>query len=46
MHFRCLEYGVINLSNSAGSFPQVSGLKYDVDTSFNCTVLTDSEGLF
>ena len=41
-----LEHGVANLPNSAGSFPQVSGLSYDVDTSFNSTVLTDSQGLF
>ena len=41
-----LEHGVSNLPKSAGSFPQVSGLSYDVDTSFNSTVLTDSQGLF
>ena len=41
-----LEFGVKNLPNSDGSFPQVSGLNCDVDTSFNSTVLTDSEGLF
>ena len=41
-----LEHGVSNLPNSAGGFPQVSGLSYDVDTSFNSTVLKDSQGLF
>ena len=41
-----LEHGVENLPNSAGSFLQISGLSYYVDTNFNNTVLTDSHGLF
>ena len=46
MYFRCFSNGVANLPNSAGSFPQVSGLSYYVDINFNNTVLTDSHGLF
>ena len=41
-----LEHGIANLPNSAGSFLQISGLSYYVDTNFNNTVLTDSHGLF
>ena len=41
-----MEHGVSNLPDSAGSFPQVSGLTYDVDTSFNSTVLKDYQSLF
>ena len=41
-----LEFGVSKLPNSFGGFPQVSGCTYYVDTSFNSTVETDSDGMF
>ena len=41
-----LEFGVSKLPSSFGGFPQVSGITFDVDTSFNSTVVTDSNGLF
>jgi len=41
-----LEHGVANLPNATASFPQVSGLSYDVDISFKSNVVTDSQGLF
>ena len=41
-----LEFGVSKHPNSAGSFPQVSGLSFDIDTSLNSTVETDSQGQF
>ena len=42
----CLEFGVSKLPLSSGGFLQVSGITYDVDTSFNSTVLTDEYGNF
>ena len=41
-----LEFGVSKLPNSFGGFPQVSGCSYYVNTSFNSTVETDSDGMF
>ena len=41
-----LEFGVSKLPNSFGGFPQVSGCSFDVNTSFNSTVETDSDGMF
>ena len=41
-----LEFGVSKHPNSAGSFPQVSGISFDIDTSLNSTVETDSQGQF
>ena len=41
-----LEFGVSKLPEPSGGFPQVSGITYDVDTSFNSTVLTDDNGIF
>ena len=41
-----LEFGVSKLPSSFGGFPQVSGITFDVDTSFNSTVVTDSNGVF
>ena len=41
-----LEFGVSKLPNSFGGFLQVSGCTYYVDTSFNSTVETDSDGMF
>ena len=41
-----LEFGVSKLPLSFSGFPQVSGITYDVDTSFNSTVLTDEYGIF
>ena len=41
-----LEFGVSRHPNAAGGFPQVSGISYDIDTSLNSTVETDSQGLF
>ena len=41
-----LEFGVSKLPNSFGGFLQVSGCTYYVNTSFNSTVETDSDGMF
>lgn len=41
-----LEFGVSKLPNSFGGFPQVSGCTFYVNTSFNSTVETDSDGMF
>ena len=41
-----LEFGVSKLPNVSGGFPQVSGITFDVDTSFDSTVLTDENGMF
>lgn len=41
-----LEFGVSNLPKSSGRFPLVSGITYDVDTSFNSTALIDASGFF
>ena len=41
-----LEFGVSKHPNSAGSFPQVSGIRYNIDISLNSTVETDSQGQF
>ena len=39
-----LEFSVSNLPMSAGKFPLVSGIAYDIDMSFNSTVLIDGSG--
>ena len=41
-----LEFGVSKHPTSSGGFPQVSGISYDIDTSLNSKVETDSQGLF
>ena len=41
-----LEFGVSKLPNAFGGFPQVSGCSFYVNTSFNSTVETDSDGMF
>ena len=41
-----LEFGVSKLPFSSGGFPQVSGITFDIDISFNSTVLTDDLGRF
>ena len=41
-----LEFGVSKLPLSSGGFPQVSGITFDIDTSFKSTVLTDEYGIF
>ena len=41
-----LEFGVSKYPNAFGGFPQVSGMTFDVDNSFNSTVVTDSDGMF
>ena len=41
-----LEFGVSKLPNISGGFPQVSGITFDVDTSFDSTVLSDEYGMF
>ena len=41
-----LEFGVSKLPASSGGFPQVSGCTFYVNTSFNSTVETDSDGMF
>ena len=41
-----LEFGVSNLPSQSGGFPQVSGITFDVDISFNSTVVKDSNGMF
>jgi 2',3'-cyclic-nucleotide 2'-phosphodiesterase (5'-nucleotidase family) len=41
-----LEFGVSKHPTASGGFPQVSVISYDIDTSLNSTVETDSQGLF
>ena len=41
-----LEFGVSKHPSASGGFPQVSGISYDIDTSLNSTVETDSQGMF
>ena len=41
-----LEFGVSFYPKSAGSFPQVSGITFDIDPSINSTVVVDSSGMF
>jgi len=41
-----LEFGVSKYPSASGGFPQVSGISFDIDTSLNSTVETDSQGLF
>ena len=41
-----LEFGVSKYPSASGGFPQVSGISYDIDTSINSTVQTDSQGVF
>ena len=41
-----LEFGVSKLPDSSGGFPQVSGITFDVDTSFKSPVITDENGMF
>jgi len=41
-----LEFGVSKHPEASGGFPQVSGISYDIDTSLNSSVETDSQGLF
>ena len=41
-----LEFGVSRSPNNYVGFPQVSGMTFDVDNSFNSTVLNDSSGMF
>jgi len=41
-----LEFGVSKHPSASGGFPQVSGISFDIDTSLNSTVETDSQGLF
>ena len=41
-----LEFGVSKLPILAGIFPQVSGITYDVDISFDSTVKVDDSGMF
>ena len=41
-----LEHGTAKCPAIGGSFPQVSGLTFDIDIGFNSSVVTDSQGLF
>ena len=41
-----LEFGVSKMPNAFGGFPQVSGMTFDVDNTFNSTIVTDSNGAF
>ena len=41
-----LEFGVSKHPTASGGFPQVSGISFDIDTSLNSTVETDSQGIF
>ena len=41
-----LEFGVSRYPSASGGFPQVSGISYNIDSSINSTVVTDSQGVF
>ena len=41
-----LEFGQASLPKVSGGYPQVSGITFDVDTSVNSSVLSDSSGMF
>ena len=41
-----LEFGTSHLPIISGTFPQISGITFDVDVSFNSTVKTDELGMF
>lgn len=41
-----LEFGMSKLPILSGNFPQVSGISFDVDTSFESTVVVDEFGMF
>ena len=41
-----LEFGVSKLPKVSGGFPQVSGITYKIDDSFNSNVVTDANGMF
>ena len=41
-----LEFGVRNLPNSAGGFPQVSGITFDVNIGVKSTANADADGMF
>ena len=41
-----LEFGVSKLPEVSGGFPQVSGITYKIDDSFESTVETDDKGMF
>ena len=41
-----LEFGTSHLPIISGTFPQISGITFDVDISFNSTVKTDELGMF
>jgi len=44
--YDALEFGVRNLPNPAGGFPQVSGISFDVNVGVNSTANADSNGMF
>ena len=46
MLYDALEFGVRNLPNSAGGFPQISGINFDVNIGVKSTVNTDADGMF
>ena len=41
-----LEFGISKLPILSGGFPQVSGISFDVDTSFDSPVIVDEFGMF
>ena len=41
-----LEFGISKLPILSGGFPQVSGISFDVDTSFDSSVIVDEFGMF
>ena len=41
-----MEIRISKHPSASGGFPQVSGIKFDIDTSLNSTVETDSQGEF
>ena len=41
-----LEFGVSKYPSSSSGFLQVSGISFDIDSSFNSTVLSDETGVF